>query len=1060
MAVDGHLNFDTSLESLGFEQGLKNIERKSQETADAVQADLTESLNDLNVETVSGRINAIANDVERSASSRAAGIAAIYREQGLDQKSAMMQAWKEIERETKGSNSNIAKDTKATAKNVRGWWNTTWADISDDANHCALKLQNGIGTMKKMLGELATAVGLAYSVKALADFGRQSVELASDMQEVQNVVDTAFGAMAYKMEDFAESSITQYGISNLAAKQTGSTFAAMASGMQLPLDAASDMAIALTGLSADMASFYNVSQDVASTALKSVFTGETETLKQFGIVMTEANLNAFAMSQGIGKTVREMTEAEKVMLRYQYVMQATALAQGDFAKTSGGWANQMRIMSEQWKEFSTIVGNVILNVALPAVRHLNDALGKLVTHANNAYNALAEFMGWEQTQTVTAGIVTEISTAVTEQNALTNAIEETTKAQENSLAGFDKINKLSGSAQISETASPSVPATVTPSVNTAPAQEAVQKTAKETQTIFAELVPEVDFTPLLGSLERLKDAAAPIVGHIGGGLRWCYDNVLVPLGTWVIEDALPVSLDVFSGALDVLDASIEALKPYGQWLWDSFISPLAEWSGDIITTGLEKLSDVLHDVADWIRRNPDAAVRIGAVTLAVTGLYAAINRGAITAGLAKLGGFLKTLGALNVTVGVIVAGVIAWGYAITELSNNWEDICDVFEESGGAFGFISGWLEYVREDVEEFFKMGDFGAAWYDFWESAGETLYDFINGWIDFFDGFGQGIYIGTQAIVGYFRNGWTNIKRVFSGSGTWAEGRMNSIKSAFSNAPGWFSTKFAQAYSNVKGAFSGTGAWFEDLNSQIEGAFSTVDSYLGTKFGDGWTNIKEKFSGAKSHFETVWNDMKTAFANGDVGGWFREQFQAGWDSITSVFDGMGGYWQGIWDGISSGARDWVNSLLDKLDALGYHIETLLNGLVDGFNSVLSFNIPEHVPIVGGTSFGLNMAYVDIPPIPRLATGTVVPANYGEFLAVLGDNRRETEVVSPLSTIERALENVMNRRKPQQQGGDIHLNVTLDGKTVYKTVIRKNNESIRMTGKNPLNPSSKGVAT
>ncbi len=449
----------------------------------------------------------------------------------------------------------------------------------------------GLDSMKKMLGELAAAVGLAYSAKALVDFGRQSVELASDMQEVQNVVDTAFGAMAYKMEDFAESSITQYGISKLAAKQTGSTFAAMASGMQLPLETASDMSIALTGLSADMASFYNVQQDAASTALKSVFTGETETLKQFGIVMTEANLNAFAMSQGINKTVREMTEAEKVMLRYQYVMQATALAQGDFAKTSGGWANQMRILSEQWKEFSTIVGNVILNVALPAVRHLNDALSKLITHANNAYHALAEFMGWggESPLTIASqygdAAKVSIAGAADEQNALTDAIEATAKAQENSLAGFDKINKLSGSAQVSapETVSPSVPVTVTPSVNTAPAQEAVQKTAEETQTIFAELVPEVDFEPLLGSLEELKTYTLPIVGHIGDAVGWCYENVLVPLGQWTIEEALPASIGVFSGALDVLDAVMDSIET------DMSIRQMTSYATNLIGLNPEKM---------------------------------------------------------------------------------------------------------------------------------------------------------------------------------------------------------------------------------------------------------------------------------------------------------------------------------------------------------------------------------------------------------------------------------------------------------------------------------------
>lgn len=121
-----------------------------------------------------------------------------------------------------------------------------------------------------MLGKVAVAAAAAFSVAKLVEFGKQAVETASDLAEVQNVVDTAFGSMADKMEKFADVSIKQFGISRLAAKQTGSTFMAMARGMNISMDNASDMAVALTGLSADMASFYNVEQDVASTALKSL----------------------------------------------------------------------------------------------------------------------------------------------------------------------------------------------------------------------------------------------------------------------------------------------------------------------------------------------------------------------------------------------------------------------------------------------------------------------------------------------------------------------------------------------------------------------------------------------------------------------------------------------------------------------------------------------------------------------------------------------------------------------------------------------------------------------
>ena len=233
--------------------------------------------------------------------------------------------------------------------------------------------------LKSTLGKVAIAVGAAFSVKAIVNFSKSAIDTASDMAEVQNVVDTAFGSMSGKMEEFADTSIKQFGISRLAAKQTGSTFMAMASGMGIAQNSASDMAIALTGLSADMASFYNVSQDVASTALKSIFTGETETLKQFGIVMTDANLQAFALSQGINKSTQQMSQAEKVQLRYNYVMQQTSLAQGDFAKTANSWANQTRILSEQWKEFKSIIGSALVGVILPAVKVLNNALSSLIS---------------------------------------------------------------------------------------------------------------------------------------------------------------------------------------------------------------------------------------------------------------------------------------------------------------------------------------------------------------------------------------------------------------------------------------------------------------------------------------------------------------------------------------------------------------------------------------------------------------------------------------------------------------------------------------------------------
>ena len=164
-------------------------------------------------------------------------------------------------------------------------------------NNGTKQITNGLAGMKSAFGKLGKVIGTTFAVTSIVNFGKQAISMASDLQEVQNVVDVSFGSMSSKMEEFADKSIEMYGISKLTAKQTGSTYMAMAKGMGLIDDMASDMALSLTGLSADMASFYNKSQDITANALNSVFTGETETLKQFGIEMTEANLEAFAQIQ-------------------------------------------------------------------------------------------------------------------------------------------------------------------------------------------------------------------------------------------------------------------------------------------------------------------------------------------------------------------------------------------------------------------------------------------------------------------------------------------------------------------------------------------------------------------------------------------------------------------------------------------------------------------------------------------------------------------------------------------------------------------------------------------
>ena len=226
-----------------------------------------------------------------------------------------------------------------------------------------------MGQKMQNMGEKLTAIGTKMTAAItvpLAAAGAAMVKFASDTEESRNKVEVVFGSMAESVKQFASEALNAYGIAEGTALQMTSTFGAMASSMGLTSSQAADMSMSLTGLAADMASFYNVSTEVAQTSLQGVFTGETEALKKFGIVMTQTNLEDFA--KRFGKAYSQMSEGEKVLTRYAYVMDATKDAQGDFARTSDGAANSFRVLQESLKELAAALGEQLLPIITPVVQ--------------------------------------------------------------------------------------------------------------------------------------------------------------------------------------------------------------------------------------------------------------------------------------------------------------------------------------------------------------------------------------------------------------------------------------------------------------------------------------------------------------------------------------------------------------------------------------------------------------------------------------------------------------------------------------------------------------------
>ena len=228
---------------------------------------------------------------------------------------------------------------------------------------------------------------LERAASAMKDYALAGIQLASDLVEKQNVVDVTFGNSANKVYEFADAAAEKFGITRIAAVQYAGTMGALfkSSGITEGID---EMSISMAGLAADMASFYNISADDAFNKLKSGISGESEPLKALGINMNVANLEAYALSQGIDKAWKSMSQAEQTTLRYQYILSQTADAQDDFSHTSDSVANQQKIMQMNLQSVQAEIGEKLLPVTQEVLGMVNDHMPEI----NEAANYLADEM--------------------------------------------------------------------------------------------------------------------------------------------------------------------------------------------------------------------------------------------------------------------------------------------------------------------------------------------------------------------------------------------------------------------------------------------------------------------------------------------------------------------------------------------------------------------------------------------------------------------------------------------------------------------------------------------
>lgn len=663
--------------------------------------------------------------------------------------------------------------------------------------------------LMRTIATLGKVLGAAFAIS----IGKKAVNFASDLTEVQNVVDTAFGDMAYKMEAFAKTSIETFGISKLAAKQMGSTYMAMATGMGEASAAASDMAINITGRLADIMSFYNKSANEVDTIGKAIYTGETEPLKAIGVVMTEANLSAYALSKGMAKAYTEMSSGEKLLVRQQFFLEQTSLAAGDFAKTSDSWANQTRVLSEKWKEFLGILGTGIIQVLTPVVKYISTALTYLTEFASTVGNILSDVFGFEKQVTNSAAATSELNTSSGDASAgvneLGDSVEKTSKQIGKSLSPIDQLNNMT--SDLAENTAGGIQ--IDTSVKTGADNANIDTSKSDKISKLSGIIKT-----FAENLKKLWDAVAPLAVEIGKGFIDFIQNI-ASIGAGAFNGWIPGGINAIAGALNKIDA--ENAQKVGAGLAEIGLF----FAGFKIVKGL----------VDFLSGVGGALATIGSGLTIFTTLNPV--------------GFVVIFNDLFDGIQNSIWDMLP-DWAKDLWTGFWDVVTNIFKST---FNFDQTFA--IWEQVVKAFKDAFDGGTWYEigwniikgiFLGIAGilsfpiEVVVDFFNTLIKNIksvfgiaspakkmEPYGKYILLGLlEGFKGAFSDWWTAIAtwgtETLLKFSVWAGKIWGSVKTVFTGVGGWFKGRFEAAWNNIKTVFEPFTSFFSGLWEGITSGFS----------------------------------------------------------------------------------------------------------------------------------------------------------------------------------------------------------------------------------------------
>lgn len=883
-------------------------------------------------------------------------------------------------------------------------------------------VQNGVSAIKQSFNGLGSAVkkiglliGGAFAVGKLVQFGKECVELGSDLAEVQNVVDVTFTTMSDKVNEFAKNAMTSAGLSETMAKRYVGTFGAMSKSFGFSEAQAYDMSTALTQLTGDVASFYNISQDLAYIKLKSVFTGETETLKDLGVVMTQSALDQYALANGYGKTTSAMTEQEKVALRLAFVQKQLSAASGDFIRTSDSWANQVRVMQLQLQSLKATVGQGLINIFTPVLKVINILLGKLATLAN-AFKSFTELITGKKSSGHTggsgaglAGTDTVADTAdqygqaadnaekladATNDNA--KATKKANKETKNYLSSLDEVHKATSTGSNSSSTPSSsggsggagnsgLPSSVgnVDYGNLAEGETALDKISDSAKKL-ADLLKKL-WKPFReawkkegkNTIEAAKNALsgiAKLAKSVGKSLVEVWTN---GTGATMLTTMLRIAQNVLKTIGNIASGFADA------WNKNNVGTQIIQNIADALVVVMQFVEKIAEDTATWAA-NLNFYPLLESISN-LTSTFAPI--------LESIGNVLEWIYnniVLPMLKWLIETGIPIVINLVSDLARFFADHQPIIEAFGaaliGAFAAakIAGLASRIAGSIT---------------------TVASFIKGLIALMTG-SSGIMGGIKAIATAIGPGGIFIAAV---TACIAIGVL-----------------LYKNWDKIKEVAGAVWDWIKNKTSTFVNAISSSLKNLASKIVTIWDNVK---SSAYQKWTAIWStvgNLVEKIKNGIVG-----KFTSAKNKVVDIFGSI---------------KTSITNVLNKVIGIVNRAIGTVNSAIGGIESAFSFG-PWEVPTpFGKKTIGFSATFPRVPTIPYLAKGAVIPPR-SEFIAVLGDQKQGNNIETP----EALLRKIVREESGQQSGGGYRFTAQINRRTIFDEIIDEAKLRRSTSGRNPF---------